>query len=104
MQLIPVNDRATAQQFLQVAVELYKNDPKWIRPLDKDINEVFDAKKNKAFRFGQVERWILIDDEGKLIGRIAAFINQKYKNKGDDVPVGGVGFFESINNQQAADL
>ena len=46
MQLIPVHDRATAQQFLQVAVELYKSDPKWIRPLDKDINEVFDAKKN----------------------------------------------------------
>ena len=104
MQLIPVNDRATAQQFLQVAVELYKNDPKWIRPLDKDINEVFDAKKNKAFRFGEIERWILKDEEGKLIGRIASFINKKYKNKGDDVPVGGIGFFESINNQQATDL
>ena len=49
-------------------------------------------------------RWILKDDEGKLIGRIAAFTNKKYKNKGDDVPVGGIGFFECINNQEAADL
>ena len=103
MQLIPVKDIATAKKFLQVPVALYKNDPNWIRPLDKDINEVFDEKINKAFRFGEVERWLLINDEGKLIGRIAAFINKKYKNKGDDVPVGGVGFFECINSQQAGD-
>ena len=57
MQLIPVNDAATARMFLQVAVIQYKEDPKWIRPLDKDIEEVFDLKKNKAFRFGEVERW-----------------------------------------------
>lgn len=104
MQLIPVNTKATAKEFLQVAVQLYKNDPNWIRPLDKDINEVFDPKKNKAFRFGEVERWILKDADGELIGRIAAFINKKYKNKGDDVPTGGIGFFECINNQDAADL
>ena len=104
MQLIPVNDTITAKQFLQVPVNLYKNDPNWIRPLDNDINEVFDTKKNKTFRFGEVERWILKDEEGKLIGRIAAFVNEKYKNKEDDVPVGGIGFFECSNNQQAADL
>ena len=104
MQLIPVKNAATAKEFLQVPVTLYKNDPNWIRPLNKDINEVFDAKKNKAFRFGEAERWILKGSDGLLIGRIAAFINKKYKNKGDDVPVGGVGFFECINNQEAADL
>ena len=104
MQIIPVTDASTAKAFLQVAVELYKNDPKWIRPLDKDINEVFDPKKNKAFRFGEIIRWILKDDNGKLIGRIAAFVNKKYKNKGDDVPIGGIGFFECVNDQEAADL
>ena len=91
-QLIPVNNKATAKQFLQVAVILYKNDLNWIRPLNKDIEEVFDANKNKAFRFGETERWILTDNNN-LIGRIAAFVNKKYKSKGDDVPVGGVGFF-----------
>ena len=104
MQLIPVNTTATAKEFLQVAVEIYKNDANWIRPLDKDIEEVFDKKKNKAFRFGEIIRWVLKDENDKLIGRIAAFINKKYKNKGDDVPVGGIGFFECINNQDAADL
>ena len=104
MQIIPVTDKATSVLFIQTAVVINKNDPNWIRPLDKDINEVFDPIKNKTFRFGEVVRWILKDDAGKLIGRIAAFTNKKYKNKDDDVPVGGIGFFECINDQDAADL
>lgn len=109
MQLIEVTDKKTAKDFIRVNVELNKNDPNYIRPLDKDINEIFDPKKNKAFRSGEVTRWILKDDAspgpaGKLIGRIAAFVNKKYKNKGDDVPVGGIGFFDCINDQNAADM
>ena len=104
MQIIPVNDKATHQLFMRVPLIIYKNDKKWIRPLDKDVLEVFDAKKNKAFRFGKVQRWILKNEEGDLIGRIAAFVNKKYKNKGDEGEAGGMGFFECINNQDAADL
>ncbi|MFN8244299.1 MAG: hypothetical protein U0X40_09640 [Ferruginibacter sp.] len=104
MQIIPVNTPETARAFLQVAVTINGKDPNWIRPLDKDINEVFDPNKNKAFRFGEAERWILRDEQGRLSGRVAAFTNKKYKNKGDDVPVGGMGFFECINDQSAANL
>jgi len=104
MQLSEVTNQHQAREFLQVNVEINKKDPNYIRPLDKDIEEVFDPKKNKAFRFGEATRWILKDDDGKLIGRIAAFANKKYRNKGDDVPVGGIGFFDCINNQQAADM
>jgi hypothetical protein len=104
MQLTVVSDKKTAREFLEANVVINKNDPNYIRPLDKDINEVFDPKKNKAFRHGEAIRWILKDEDGKLIGRIAAFVNKKYKNKGDDVPVGGVGFFDCINDQNAADM
>jgi hypothetical protein len=104
MQLTLVNNTGTAQQFIKVAVLLYKNDPNWIQPLDKDINDTFDKKKNKAWRFGEAVRWILKDEKGNLLGRIAAFTNKKYRNKGDDIPVGGIGFFECINNQDAANM
>ncbi len=104
MQLAEVSDKKTAKEFLDVNVLINKNDPNYIRPLDKDIEEVFDPKKNKAFRHGETIRWILKNEDGRLIGRIAAFANKKYKNKGDDVPVGGIGFFDCINNQAAADM
>ena len=104
MQLIEVTTSQLAKEFIRVNVELNKNNPAYIRPLDKDIDEVFDEKKNKIFRFGEVTRWILNDDQGNFAGRIAAFVNKKYKNKGDDVPVGGIGFFDCINDQDAADM
>ena len=104
MQLIEVFTPQHARDFIRVNVEINNNNPNYIRPLDKDINEIFDKKKNKTFRFGQAKRWILKNDGGKLIGRIAAYINKKYKNKGDDLPVGGIGFFDCINDQQSADM
>jgi hypothetical protein len=104
MQITEVTDAIAAKQFLKMALAIYKNDPEWVQPLDKDINEVFDKETNKAFRFGEAIRWILKDDAGNVIGRIAAFVNSKYKTKGDEGPVGGVGFFECINDQNAANL
>ena len=104
MQLIEVNTPLLARTFLEVNPRLLRTDPHYIRPLDKDIEDVFDPKKNKAFRFGEAARWILFNDRQEPIGRIAAFVNKKYKNKGDEVPVGGIGFFDCINDQSAADL
>lgn len=104
MQLVEVTDKQAAKNFIRVNVELNKGNPNYIRPLDKDIEEVFDPAKNKTFRFGKSKRWLLQNSDGQLIGRIAAFTNKKYRNKGDEVPVGGVGFFDCINHQAAADM
>jgi GNAT superfamily N-acetyltransferase len=103
MQLIQVQNREYARAFIQVNVDILCGIPGYIRPLDKDIDEVFDIKKNKAFRHGEAARWILRDEDGHNLGRIAAFVNKRYKTKGDEFPVGGIGFFECINNQEAAD-
>ncbi|MEJ7913356.1 MAG: hypothetical protein WKF70_09395, partial [Chitinophagaceae bacterium] len=101
-QLIEVTDQQTAQDFLAVNVLLNSANPNYIRPLEKDVNDVFDQKKNKTFRSGTAKRWIL-KKENKLVGRVAAFTNKKYKNKGDDVAVGGIGFFDCIHDQASAD-
>ncbi len=80
---------------------IYKNDPNWIRPLDKDIEAVFDPAKNKLLKQGAAKRWLLKDPQQNVVGRIAAFINKKYKQ---DQPTGGIGFFECINDQSAANF
>jgi hypothetical protein len=103
LQLVEVTTPKEAKAFIEVNVLLNRGNPAYIRPLDKDVADVFDEKKNKTFRFGKVTRCIL-QKEGQPIGRIAAFTNKKYKNKGDDLPVGGVGFFDCINDQLAADM
>lgn len=104
MNIVEVNNKSTVREFISLPVRLYKNEKSWIRPLDKDIESVFDPKKNKTFRNGKCIRWILTDDKGQTIGRIAAFINNKTVSKDNDQPTGGVGFFECINDQKAANV
>lgn len=99
-----VLDKKEASDFLKVAVNLYKDHPYWIRPLDKDINNVFDKSKNTIAKIDNYKRWILVDDKGKSLGRIAAFINHKTVKKNTDYSVGGIGFFECIDDQKAANL
>lgn len=104
MTIQEVQNQAQERVFLELPISIYQPYPNWIRPLDKDIIDIFDPKKNKAFRHGTATRWVLYDENQVPIGRIAAFVNKRYKTKGDDVPVGGIGFFECIDQQAAANL
>ncbi len=103
MQLQEVNNKKSAREFLDVARELYKNDDAWVCPLDQDINNTFDPEQNNYYSHGEAIRWILKDDSGKTIGRIAAFINEK-KADFDGKRSGGIGFFECIEDKEAAFL
>jgi hypothetical protein len=90
--------------FLKVNVIVNTGNPNYIRPLDKDIQSVFDLKKNRFLKKGKVCRWLLKNDSGELIGRIAAFVNPRYKNMRDKYKMGGIGFFDCIDDQEAANL
>jgi hypothetical protein len=104
MQLTEVTNKSSEQDFIHVNVLVNQGNSNYIRPLEKDVVDVFDPAKNKTFRFGEAKRWVLKNADGELVGRIAAFTNTKYRNKGDDVKVGGMGFFDCINNQEAVEL
>jgi len=99
MRMHEVKTENDKKLFLQVSINVYKNDPNWIRPLDKDIEEVFDPVKNKFFKRGECTRWILMDDGGNAVGRIAAFVNRQYKQ---EQPTGGIGFFECDDSMEHA--
>ena len=103
MELVEVKSKAQIQEFLKLPVRLYQNESSWIRPLDKDIERVFDPSINKTFKFGECIRWI-VQEKGKTIGRIAAFVNNKTANKNNDQPTGGMGFFECIDDQATANF
>ena len=104
MQIIEVTGSSAAKDFLKVNALLNRSNPAYIRPLDKEVNDVFDPAKNKVFKYGEAKRWIAKDDNGHLIGRIAAFTNSKYINKGTEFITGGIGFFDSINDQPLANI
>lgn len=89
--------------FLRMPLLIYRDDKIWVQPLDSDIEEVFDPKRNKRFRKGEAIRWILEDEKGVAVGRVAAFVDPVTFKMGEP-PVGGIGFFECINSQEAANM
>ena len=52
MTITEVKTNKDQKEFIRVATIIYKNETKWIRPLDKDIESVFNANTNKSFRKG----------------------------------------------------
>jgi len=93
-----VQTDADKKLFREIPVRLHGTEPGFIRPLDKDIEEVFDPAKNKLFKTGECTRWIL-ERRGEAIGRVAVFVNKKYKQ---EQPTGGMGFFACIDDEAAA--
>ncbi|MBC7450820.1 MAG: hypothetical protein H7259_04965 [Cytophagales bacterium] len=103
MKVVEITNKAQKKAFLEFPVALYKTEPNWIRPLDTDIEGIFETEVNKYFRHGQATRWLLYNDKNKVIGRVAAFIDNKTAKTSEYV-TGGMGFFECINDQAAADV
>ena len=102
MKITRVTDTKTKKKFLDTARIIYKNDKVWVCPLDKEIEANFDPEKNPYFKHGEAERWIM-EDNGNLIGRVAAFIDKNLAHSYEQ-PTGGMGFFECINHKDSAFL
>ena len=103
MNIYKVIDRKGNKEFVEVAKIIYKNNNTWACPIDSEINAIFDPEKNVYYNHGIAERWILKNNDGELIGRIAGFIDYN-TSKAENQPTGGIGFFECINDKEAAFL
>jgi hypothetical protein len=103
MQIVEVKNKRQEKSFLDMVDVIYRDDENYVRPLDVMISEVFDRKKNILFKNGDAVRFLLVDDQQRVIGRIAAFVNGN-KAYSNDQPTGGIGFFECIDNKDAATM
>lgn len=100
--IIPVLDAPRVEQWLRLPWSIYSEDKNWIPHLLQDVAKVFDPTKNKLLKDGKAMRWVLEDEQGQVIGRIAAFVDPKTAHT-EAQPTGGMGFFECIHDQPAAD-
>ena len=103
MELVRVATNKDRKRFIKLPVQLYRGEENWIRPIDNEVEAIFHPEHNKSFEHGDCERWILTDN-GKDIGRIAAFVIRKDHGGGATELSAGIGFFECINDQEAANL
>ena len=96
-------------EWINYPKHLYKSYPNhWVCPIDEDVREVFDPKRNELFAEGEAVRWIARNSQGVIVGRIAAFYNREKAEIEAREPngqlTGGCGFYESIDDQEVANL
>ena len=99
--IIEVKDKKGWRSFHRVPHLVYQDDPLWICPLESDVEGIFSPEKNKVLSNGEAACFVLLNEKSEPVGRIAAFIDHK-RNESLPYPVGGIGFFDCINNKNYA--
>ncbi|MBN2709140.1 MAG: hypothetical protein JXR46_08850 [Calditrichaceae bacterium] len=100
IEIIPVRNSKQLKHFLKFEWQINKDVKNWISPLYMERKKLLDTKRNPFFEHAEIEFFLAYKDE-KLCGRIAAITNQNY-NDFQGNKAGMWGFFECINDQEAA--
>ncbi len=100
MKISRVITKSDLKRFIKLPYQLYKNDPVWVPPLFDEQKSQFDAKRNPTLDHCKYALFLL-EEDGKVIGRIAAFIDLIALETWRE-PIGLFGHYECIENDTAS--
>ncbi|WP_338667719.1 hypothetical protein [Pseudodesulfovibrio methanolicus] len=100
--IIPVRSSGEIKQFVDLPWTIYKDSPNWVPPIKKNVMQLLTPGKHPFWEFANRELFLLKQGR-KVIGRIAAIVDDNY-NKYHHEKAGGWGFFECIDDQEAANM
>jgi len=98
----PVVSKKDKKAFVDLAWEIYKDDPAWVPPLKDEVHGLITPGKNPWFEHAKAQLW-LAERDGKVIGRISAQVDelvQEHMGQG----TGQWGMFEVLDGAAAAAL
>ncbi|MBC8125451.1 MAG: GNAT family N-acetyltransferase [Candidatus Kapabacteria bacterium] len=87
-------------RFIKSQWLFYKDDPHWVPPMLMDRKKLLNVDKNPFFKHSKIQLF-LAEQDGKIVGRIAAIVNDNHNIEHNDT-VGFFGFFECIQDQGVA--
>ncbi|MEE4544854.1 GNAT family N-acetyltransferase [Streptomyces sp. V4-01] len=96
----PVEGRADTTAFIRLPYALYRGDPLWVAPLEREQRAFLDPRRNPFHAVGAV-RLYLARRGGTVIGRIAAISDPRYQER-HDPKCGHFGLFECVDDTEAA--
>ncbi|HLW93764.1 MAG TPA: hypothetical protein VKS25_00150 [Solirubrobacteraceae bacterium] len=88
------------RRFIRLPARLYRNEPRWIAPLEIDVRKRLDRRRNPWFAHAEAEFFLAWRD-GEAVGRITAHIDHRF-NEFQDNSWGMFGFFESEDSPETA--
>ena len=98
----PVLTKKDRQAFVDLAWEVYKNDPAWVPPLKDEVHGLITPGKNPWFEHAKAQFW-LADRGGQLVGRISAQVDELVVQQ-MGAGTGQWGMFEALDSDAAAAL
>ena len=102
IEIHPVQTKAELRAFINLPWKIYKGETTWIPPLISEVKKTLDKNSNPFFHHSEAEYYLAFQ-HGEVVGRIAAIVNNNH-NDFHNEKTGFFGFFESIDNQEVADL
>ncbi len=97
----PVETVEERKDFLRFPWKVYQNDPYWVPPIFPERVHFTDPKSNPFFEHAEAQLFLALRGE-EVVGTIAAFSNHLH-NEYQDENVGFFGFFEVLEDFEAAE-
>lgn len=102
MQIIEINSKKDLKKFAKFPIKFYKGNKYYVPPILMDEIGTFLPEKNPAFDYCRAKFWLVIDD-GKIVGRIAGIINDRYIEKWKN-KYARFGWVDFIDNEEVSGL
>lgn len=103
----PVSGKADLKAFVDLAWEVYKDDPAWVPPLKDEVYGLITPGKNPWFEHGEAQ-YFLARRGGKVTGRISAHIDHlalsQPPEQGMGPGTGNWGLLEALDRESALAL
>ncbi len=96
----PVQTKRQQRQFMQLAWDLYRNDPHWIPPLRQYQKELLGYAPHPFHDIADVQTFLAYRND-RPAGRIAAIVNRAHNQRYQEKR-GFFGFFESQDDEEVA--
>jgi hypothetical protein len=88
------------KDFLAVPHRVYRSDPNWVPPLDFEMTERLDPRKNPFFEHAEAMLFVA-ERDGELVGRVSAQIDHEHQKRYGDA-AGFFGFLDTVDDPVVA--
>jgi GNAT superfamily N-acetyltransferase len=96
VEIVPVQDKQSWKQFVELPYRLYRNHPYWVPPLRMAQKELLNTSKHPFYAHAEMQCFLARRD-GQVSGRVAAIVDRNF-NAFQEEEAGFFGFYEAVDD------
>lgn len=100
IRIVAVTEKKQLRAFIRLAHRIYRGDRNWVPPLDLDIKEKLDVRRNPFFEHAEREAYLAYRGD-EVVGRVVAILDRHHNDIHAEKTV-FFGLFESVDDVAVA--